>query len=106
MGDFFFVIKMAVYTFIIVIIMQVKVGSTTLENRVIELTHRSEVGQSLQKVAESAAAFIGIQYRRVAAHFKGRYFERNSSSQIPGQRLREKFKSWREKTQEALDSEE
>ncbi len=106
MGDLFFIIKMAIYTFIIVIIMQIKVGTTTLESRVIELTHRSEVGQSLQKVAESAAAVIGIQYRKVASHFKGRYFERNSSSQIPGQRLREKFKSWQEKTQETLEQEE
>lgn len=106
MGDLFFIIKMAIYTFIIVVIMQVKVGSTTLESRVIELTHRSEVGQSLQKVAESAAAFIGIQYRKAASHFKGRYFERNSSSQIPGQRLREKIKSWKEKTKETLESEE
>ena len=106
MGDLFFIIKMAIYTFIIVVIMQVKVGSTTLETKVIELTHRSEVGQSMQKVAESGAEFVAIQYRKLASHFQSRYFERNSSSQIPGQRLREKFKSWKERTQENLESEE
>lgn len=91
MGDLLFLLKMTVYTVVIVILMQVKIGPTTLEQKVIEWTHHSQLAGVLQNVASGATTFVGVQYRNLTGHVKSRFVERNSASQIPGQRLKVKI---------------
>lgn len=88
MGDLFFLLRMTVYTLIFVMIMQVKIGETTLEQRVIEVTHHSQMAGLLQGVAQGAATFIGNQYDRFTGHFHSKYIEQHSKSQRPGHRLK------------------
>ena len=92
MGDFFFILRMLVYTFIMVVILQVKVGPTTLEEKLYGFTHESQLAGTLQGVAQGAATFIGVQYNRLAGKIHSQYIEQHSSSQRPGERLQSKLR--------------
>ncbi len=112
MGDLFFLIKMTIYTVIVVILLQVKVGPTTLEQKLQELTHHSQLAGHIQGVAQGAAHFIGVQYNRITGHVQSKYIEQHSSSQRPGERLNVKLKELKkslnkkwEKAEESIDSE-
>ena len=91
MGDIFFIIRMAFYTLVLVIIMQVKIGSTTIEQKVIDITHNSQAAGVLQGFTQGAATFIGIQYNRATGHLKSRFIKEHSSDNRPGSRLQEKL---------------
>ena len=92
MGDLLFVIKMAIYTLVLVIILQVKVGPTTLEQKLYHVTHQSELAGVIQGVAQSAAQFIGIQYNRLAGRVKNtKFLNQHNATQRPGNRLKNKF---------------
>lgn len=121
MGDIFFVLRMAVYTTLIILVMQIKVGPTTLEEKVTDWTHRSEFSMVVREVAEGAVSFLGIGYNRAVQNINSSFSKYHSSDQIPGQRLKKKMekvktffketfddskKSVEESTEEFLDSEE
>ena len=107
MGDLFFILRMMIYTFFLVIIMQVKVGPTTIEEKVINFTHHSEMAGMMQNVAQGAAKFIGVSYRKATGHLKSRYMEQYSQKEQPGERLKTRLnelkeslnKKWDEKIQ-------
>lgn len=109
MGDLFFILKMSVYTVIIVVLMQVKIGSTTVEQKVMEFTHQSQLAGSLQGVAQGAATFIGLQYKKIRGQVNSQYIKQHSRDQIPGERLKAKVeeikeslkKNWKDKKTEA-----
>lgn len=92
MGDLFFLIRMTVYTLIFVMIMQIKIGTSTLEQKVIHITHESQMAGVFQNIAQGAATFIGVQYNRATDHLNSRYIEQHSSAQRPGQRLKTQLK--------------
>jgi glycine cleavage system protein P-like pyridoxal-binding family len=104
MGDIFFVIKMMVYTFFVVVLMQVKIGSQTLEERAIDLTHRSQIGQSLQSVAQSGVQIISYQYQKMMGKVDLKFVKPPSLDQIPGQRLKAKIQTWKEDRKKDLHS--
>lgn len=106
MGDLFFMVKMMVYTLIIVVILQVKVGPTTLEQKLQNLTHHSQLASQIQGVAQGAATFIGIQYNRATGHLNSKYIEKHSSSQRPGERLKVKLKELKESLNKKWDEHE
>lgn len=94
MGEIFFFIRMAIYTLVFVIIMQVKVGPTTLEQKVIEFTHHSQMAGTIQKVAQGATIFIGAQYQKLMGHLNSKYIEQQS--QTRGDRLKQKIQEWKQ----------
>ena len=96
MGDLIFVIKMCIYTLVLIVILQVKVGPTTLEQKLYEFTHQSHLAGQLQGVAQGAAHFIGIQYNHLTGHLNSKYIDQHSSSQQPGSRLNHKLKELKE----------
>ncbi len=118
MGDIFFVIRMSIYTVIMIIILQVKVGPTTLEEKLYQFTHQSQLAGAIQGVAQGAARFVGLQYNNLTGHVKSRFVEQHSSTQRPGDRLESKIeelknslnKQWEKKKQvikeEILETEE
>lgn len=91
MGDLLFVIKMTIYTLILVVILQVKIGPTTLEQKLYNLTHQSQLAGAIQGVAQGAATFIGVQYNRATGHLKSKFIKQHSSDQRPGERLKVKL---------------
>ena len=92
MGDLFFVLKMTIYTLVMIVLLQVKIGPTTLEQKLYEFTHHSQVAGTMQNVAQGAATFLGVQYNKVTGHINSNYIKKHSSSQRPGERLTGKFK--------------
>ena len=54
MGDMFFVAKCFALTLFVVIVLQIKVGSQTLESHTVDWIHRSGFIHQLQDVAEGA----------------------------------------------------
>ena len=91
MGDIFFVIRMCVYTTLIVLVMQIKIGSTTLEEKVTDWTHRSEFSVVVRELAEGAVSFLGVGYNRAIQNINSSFSRNHSSDQIPGQRLQKKI---------------
>lgn len=91
MGDLFFILKMTVYTLIIVVVMQVKIGTTTIEQKVIAFTHQSQLAGALQGVAQGAATFVGDQFKAIKSQINSKYIDQHSDDQIPGQRLKSKM---------------
>lgn len=64
MGDFFFVVKTFLYTLALVVLMQIKVGDTTIEERSHTWIQQSDLHRSLGKVALGAVTVLrdGTQY--------------------------------------------
>lgn len=91
MGDLFFIIRMSIYTVIIVLVMQIKIGTQTVEDRVINFTHRSQFSSVIQEFAQGAVTFIGIQYNTVASKVSSQFIKQHSREQRPGQRLKAKL---------------
>ncbi len=106
MGDIFFILRMIIYTLILVVILQVKVGPTTLEQKLHQMTHQSELAGSLQGVAQSAATFIGVQYNHLAGKIHSKYIEKHSAGQRPGERLKTKFEELKDSINKKWEKEE
>ncbi len=105
MGDLFFILKMMIYTLVLVVILQVKVGSTTLEQKLQSITHQSQLAGAVQGVAQGAATFIGVQYNKLAGKINSKYIEKHSSSNRPGSRLKNKFQELKESLNEKWEEE-
>jgi hypothetical protein len=54
MGDFFFVVKCFVVTIALIFLMQIKVGSHTVEHHSMAWLHQSPVAENLRMVANGA----------------------------------------------------
>jgi hypothetical protein len=114
MGDLFFVLKMMIYTLILVVLLQVKVGPTTMEQKLQHLTHNSQLAGTLQAVAQGAATFVGAQYNRLAGSIHSKYIKKHSADNRPGERLQMKLdqlkeslnKKWEQETVERSMKEE
>lgn len=58
MGDFFFVIKTLLLTIVIVMLLQIKIGPTTLEQKSLNWMRESNAVHALRGVAEGATVAI------------------------------------------------
>ncbi|MEM7647265.1 MAG: hypothetical protein AAF203_10165 [Pseudomonadota bacterium] len=106
MGDLFFLIKMTIYTFIFVTLMQIKIGSSTLEQKVIHWTHHSTAASYFKDTAQGAVAFLGVQYNNISSKVKKPVMDRFSEAQRPGSRLRHKFQELKESVEEKWGGED
>ena len=105
MGDLFFIIRMSVYTLIIVLIMQIKIGPQTVEQKVINFTHKSQFAGVIQEVAQGAVAFLGIQYNNIAGKVSTEFFKTHGQEQAPGKRLQSKLQSFKNSIRSRLNDE-
>lgn len=67
MADFIFVLKCAIVTVAIVVLLQIRIGQRTIEAHTMTWLHRSAVSQHLQDVAEGAVKVGGEAKRGVAS---------------------------------------
>lgn len=79
MGDLFFVLKSFAITAVIVVLMQIKIGPQTIEQRSLSWLHQSFLAEQLQNVAEGAVKAGREGYRAVAG-FTGLGSKRISST--------------------------
>jgi len=103
MGDLFFMLKMVFYTFFLVLMMQIKIGGTTLEEKVIRFTHHSSTAHFFQKTAQGGATFLGHQYNKFVGNMSSEFFNKHKPSQVPGHRLKEKYKEIKESLRDQWD---
>lgn len=60
MSEFFFVVKMLAFTVVVVMLMQIRVGSRTIEQRSLSWLHESKAVEALRGVASGAVA-LGLE---------------------------------------------
>lgn len=58
MSDIIFIIKCLVLTFVVSVILQMKVGESTLENHLVNLAGRSEIQDQLQLAAKGGSLVL------------------------------------------------
>ena len=95
MGDLFFIIRMGLYTVIIVLIMQIKIGPQTVEQKVVNFTHKSQFSAVIQEFAQGAVAFLGVQYNNISGKVSTQFFRNHGQEQTPGSRLESKLNSFK-----------
>ena len=87
MADMFFMLRMVVFTFIIVVIMQIKIGPATLEQHSQEWLHSSSMVTSLQGVAEGAVKVLTQGYKSAANALDINISKVFRKEELPGGRL-------------------
>ena len=81
MSDLFFVLKMTIMTFIIVIIMQVKFGASTMN-----WVRTSNVVAPLHEVAQGAMVFLRQGFRQLTGSVSSKAGSLLDSENVPGKR--------------------
>ena len=65
MSEFIYVTKTIIFAFVFVLLLQIKVGEVTLENRFNFWVKTSSLSQNLQASASGAAMFLETQYYKI-----------------------------------------
>jgi hypothetical protein len=91
MSDLFFVIRMVIITAVLLIVMQIKVGTVTIERSAQEWMHSSSMIASLQKVAGGAVKFLSQGYKTVATSIDSGVGKVFHSGELPGSRISNAF---------------
>jgi hypothetical protein len=73
-GDLFFVIKSFLFTIVVVVLLQIRIGSMTLENHALKWIHNSSVVENLQGVAAGA-----VKAAHEATHKLSSLYDENSA---------------------------
>ena len=64
MNKLFFLLKMILFTIFIVVILQIKVGTSTLEEKVLKAAHYEPVSETFQKFGVKILSSVKKQYRK------------------------------------------
>ena len=86
MGDLIFFVKTVLITFIILTIMQIKVGERTLEQKALVFGHSSTYARPIQEVAQGGVIFIRQIWRKVSGSLNTKFMQKFDSDQAPGKR--------------------
>lgn len=86
MFQILFFIKTVFLTFVVVFLLQIKIGESTLEQKAFHFIQSSRILEPLRETSSHAVTFLRIQSRKVSSLFSTRINESWSASQIPGQR--------------------
>jgi hypothetical protein len=86
MGDMLFVIRMLVLTVIVVIVMQVKIGDTTIEAQVQSWLSRSPAVETLREVAHSAVKVVSVGYKMAISLIDAKLSASFNREQMAGSR--------------------
>lgn len=70
MSELIYVVKTIVFAFIFVLLLQIKVGDVTLENRFNFWVKTSSLSQNIQASASGAAMLIETQYYKIKNSFE------------------------------------
>ena len=86
MSDLIFLIKCIVMTAVVVLFMQVKVGSSTLEEKTMWFVSASPLVQPLQKVADGAVLVVRDVWRTFTGNIHTNFSNSVTPKNQPGQR--------------------
>ncbi len=114
MRDIFFVVRMIVITFALILTMQIQINDRTLEERSLAWIRTSPVVEELQKIADAGVIGARKVWGNLTSKFGDNVFKGFKSEDKPGNRLRaswerskvyieEKAREAKEKVQELRD---
>jgi len=86
MGDIFFFIKMLIFSFILILVLQVKIGEKTLEEKSMDYISQSSVLPVMQGVADGGVKVIGKVWNNTMKIFGGKITGIFNTDNIPGKR--------------------
>jgi hypothetical protein len=86
MSELLFAVKMAAITFVLVIVMQVRVSDVTLEEHAHTWIQTATPVLFLREVAEGGLAAANDAWSKMTAGIKTKYWNKYDKKQIPGQR--------------------
>lgn len=81
-----FFIKSLLFTFLLVILLQIRVGDFTLEERATLWAQKSVLIQPLELVAQGATKVVRDSWRRVTGNINTRFWQSVSNHNQPGAR--------------------
>ncbi len=86
MGDIIFFVKSLVFTFIVIVLLQIKVGETTLEEKSASLVKNSSAGLYLSEVAQGGLKVLSDMYGSVLGKIDKKVGRHFNSEKLPGRR--------------------
>ena len=93
MGDFFFIVKSLIITFVVVLLMQIKIGSKTVEHHSLAWMHDSALVENLRYVAGGAVLGVTkvVRYATATAdHSVGALFGESTEGKGRSERVSNK----------------
>lgn len=87
MGDLFFFAKMIVITVVVVVLMQIKIGDSTLEYKFLNWVHTSTALEPMQQAAQGAVAVVREVWKKVTDRFSDNVTKTFDKANQPGSRL-------------------
>lgn len=86
MGDLFFFLKCLFLTVVLVVLMQIRIGEYTLEDRFLNWAHESAIVTPLQDVAHGGAKVLRNTWRKLTSGISSKFNETLKSENFPGAR--------------------
>lgn len=86
MGDIFFFIKMVVMTFFFVLLLQIRIGQFTLEERSLQWVKKSELIAPMEEVAQGGVVIIKRIWSEVIGRMGNNVSEAFNRENLPGHR--------------------
>jgi hypothetical protein len=86
MRDLIFLLKIMGLTFVVVIILQIKVGEDTLEDRAMRFVAQSSLMAPVQDVADGLVVFLRQNFRDLTSKFKDNIAKPFKKEEAPGNR--------------------
>lgn len=86
MTELLFAVKMAVISFVIVVLMQIRVGEETLERHAYGWIQTAAPVLFLREIAEGGLMAAHDGWARLTTNIKSKYWEKFDSDKLPGRR--------------------
>ncbi|MEZ4873476.1 MAG: hypothetical protein R2827_14800 [Bdellovibrionales bacterium] len=85
-GDFLFFLKTLIMTFIVILVLQIKVGELTLEQKAAHWARQSSLVEPIQEVAHGGLLIVRDGWRKLYGLLSGEAQEIFKSEEAPGNR--------------------
>lgn len=86
MGSLIFFIKTMAITLIVVVLLQIKVGNETLEDKTLHFVYTSDLTTPLREAAEGGVVFIRDLWNKIAGNINTEFSRAIESKNRPGER--------------------
>ena len=86
MSELFFILKSILLTLVVVVLMRIKIGPLTLEERTTSWVQSAAITLPIQEVANGGVKLIREGWKRVFGNLNSKFFNSVDSSQAPGKR--------------------
>ena len=86
MGEMFFIAKSLVITVVVIVVMQVKVGETTIEQKTLHWIESSPVVLPVQEVALGGVKVVRETWKKIFGNLNNKFWNSVDQQNAPGKR--------------------